>query len=500
MKIYKEGLSIIAAVIFVGAVFVFTGCGRSLDPSVVSESKAVYRCPMHQTYTSDKPGDCVICGMKLVKAENNFSDKASSQEMNVPAQSNEKTLEEVCVTHKCTMKNCPMSIKAHIKPGERLACPVCGEVIATTSGKVVEISNDKAPQGSVLTGVKKERKLLYYRNPMDPKATSPVPMKDSMGMDYAPVYEDVSSVAASAGPSITISPERQQMIGVKTELVKIMDLTKVVRVSGKIAYDPELAVTQEEFVQALNAEDNVKDSPLQDVIDRAKRLTQAARNKLKLLGMNDGQIAVLEKTRKAETNLYLPGKGELVWAYISVYEYEISFIKVGDGVDIEAVAYPGEKFTGKVVSINPVLDSSTRTNQVRVEVVNTGDKLKPEMFVNAKIKVGLGEKLVVPESAIMDTGLRKIAYLSREGDVLESHEVTLGQKAEGYYEVLSGLKEGDIVVTSGNFLVDSESRLKSALSGPSHQPEGNGLASDKPQGNGLASNGQSHSQSHQHSQ
>jgi len=469
MKIYKNGLLLITTIIFVGAICVFAGCGQSKDHADMSHGKVAYRCPMHPTYTSDKPGDCVICGMKLVKAESGPSDKASSQEMNMPAQAKEKTLAEVCVAHKCTMKDCPMSIKAHIRPGERLACPVCGEVIATTSGKVIEITNYKSPQGSVSIGVKKERKLLYYRNPMNPQATSPVPMKDSMGMDYIPVYEEDASMAGGAEPTVTISPERQQMIGVKTEPVKVVDLTKIVRVSGKIAYDPELAVTQEEFIQALNAEDNAKDSPLQDVIDRAKRLTDAARNKLKLLGMNDDQISVLEKARKAETNLYLPGKGEIVWAYISVYEYEISFIKVGDSVDIEAVAYPGEKFTGKIVSINPVLDPSTRTNQVRVEVVNTGDKLKPEMFVNAEIKVKLGEKLAVPESAIMDTGLRKIVYVSREGDILESHEVIVGQKAGGYYEVISGLKEGDVVVTSGNFLVDSESKLKSALTDQSHQ-------------------------------
>lgn len=469
MKIYKNGLLLIITIMFVGAICVFAGCGQSKDHADMSHGKVAYRCPMHPTYTSDKPGDCVICGMKLVKAENNSASKTSSRDMNMPAQAKEKMLAEVCVAHKCTMKDCPMSIKAHLKPGERLICPVCGEVIATTSGKVVEISSGKTAQESVFAAVRKERKILYYRNPMNPQATSPVPMKDSMGMDYIPMYEEDASMTTGAGPTVTISPERQQMIGVKTEPVKMMDLTKVVRVSGKIAYDPELAVTQEEFVQALNAEDNVKDSPLQDVIDRAKRLTDAARNKLKLLGMNDDQIAALEKLRKAETNLYLPGKGEIVWAYISVYEYEISFIKIGDAVDIEAIAYPGEKFIGKIVSINPVLDPSTRTNQVRVEVFNTGDKLKPEMFVNAMIKVSLGEKLAVPESAIMDTGLRKIVYVSREGDILESHEIVVGQKAEGYYEALSGLKEGDIVVTSGNFLVDSESKLKSALTDQSHQ-------------------------------
>jgi Cu(I)/Ag(I) efflux system membrane fusion protein len=421
MVTYKNWLLIIAAIIFVGAGFAFTGCWRSKDHSAVP--------------------------------------------MNIPAQSKDKTLEEVCVTHKCTMKNCLMSIKAHIKPGERLICPVCGEVISTTSGKVVEIPGDKMPQESATAVAKKERKLLYYRNPMDPQATSPVPMKDSMGMDYIPVYEEEAPTAAYGGPTVTISPERQQMIGVKTEPVKIMDLTKVVRVSGKIAYDPELAVTQEEFVQALNAQDNVKDSPLQDVIDRAKSFTEAARNKLKLLGMSDDQISTLEKTRKSETNLYLPGKGENVWAYINVYEYEIGFIKVDDSVDIEAVAYPGEKFTGKVVSISPVLDPNARTNQVRVEVPNPDNKLKPEMFVNALIKESLGQKLAVPETAVLDTGLRKIVYLSEENNVLESRQVSLGQKAENYYEVLSGLKEGDVVVTSGNFLVDSESKLKSPSQG-----------------------------------
>ena len=466
MRTYKVRLFIIPLIMLAAAVFVFTGCGQSKNHSTVSQGKVAYYCPMHPAYTSDKPGDCPICGMKLVKKENGSSDKTSAQKMNTPAQSEEKTLAEVCVLHKCTMKNCPM-IKANIKPGERLICPVCGEVIATTSGKVVEIPSEKTPQNAIPAAEKKKQTLLYYRNPMNPEVTSPVPMKDPMGMDYVPVYEEASAAAsgASGGSAVMISPERQQMIGVATEPVKMMDLTKVVRVSGKIAYDPELAVTQEEFIQALNVQDNVKDSPLSDVIDRTASLTEAARNKLKLLGMNDDQIAVLEQTRKAENNLYLPGKGEGVWAYINVYEYEIGFIKIGDSVDIEAVAYPGEKFTGKVVSISPVLDPNTRTNQVRVEVPNPGNKLKPEMFVNALIKESLGPKLAVPEAAVLDTGLRKIVYLSGENNVLESREVTLGQKAENYYEVLSGLKEGDVVVTSGNFLVDSESKLKSLPQG-----------------------------------
>ncbi len=422
---------IVCAFLAGGVLFTISGCGKKADGGETVQGGVTYRCPMHPQYTSDKPGDCPICGMKLVKI-----DKPSEG----------KSPEEICIEHKCTMDNCVMNIKTHIKPGEKIICPVCGEITYTANGKVVE--------------TKKERKIMRYRNPMNPEVTSPVPMKDSMGMDYIPVYEE--SEGAPSGPTITISPEKQQLIGVRTKTIEKMNLAKVVRASGKIAYDPELVVTQEEFIQAVKNEENVKDSPLQDVIERAKSMTQATRNKLKLLGMGDEQISEIEKTKNAQTNLYLPKKNENVWAYISIYEYEIELVHPGETVDIESVAYPGENFTGKVVSVNPVLDAATRTNQVRVEVANPDNKLKPEMFVNAKIKIDLGEKLAVPESAVIDTGLRKIVYVQKDGSVLESTEVTLGQKAEGYYEVLGGLKEGDLVIVSGNFLVDSESKLKSA--------------------------------------
>ena len=406
------------------ALVTVSGCGRNETGGKTSQRKATYYCPMHPTYISDKPGDCPICNMKLIKKEaepgkESKGDGHKGHEAANLAPAEEKTFEEVCIEHKCTMNNCPMNVKTGIKPGERIICPICGEVILTAAGKVVEISKQ-------------------------------------------PVGEERSK---TAGPTVTISAEKQQLIGVKTEAVKKMELTKIVRASGKIAYDPELVVTQEEFIQAFKNEENVKDSPLQDVIERAKSMTEAARHKLKLLGMNDDQIAELANTKKAQTNLYLPGKGEGVWAYISIYEYEIGLVKVGAPVKVEATAYPGEIFAGKVMSINPVLDSITRTNQVRVEIVNAEDKLKPEMFVRAGINVDLGEKLAVSEDAVLDTGLRKIVYLSKAGDVLESREVKTGQKAEGYYEILEGLSEGDVVVTSGNFLIDSESRLKSAAAG-----------------------------------
>lgn len=440
----NRGIIFIFIAIF-AASSVISGCAPRSTASTKSGEKISYHCPMHPQYTADRPGDCPICGMKLTKIEKKTRAAAS-------AAGKEKTLEQVCLEHNCTMKNCAMHVKAELKPGEHIYCPICGEVIATDSGKVVEIIKNKPSAMS--------KKIKFYRNPMNPEITSEIPAKDEMGMDYVPVYD---TGMGEEGPSVQISPEKQQLIGVTTEPVITRGLTKVINAFGKIAYDPNLSITQEEYIQAIKNLDNIKDSPLSSVVDRAKEMAEASKNKLKLLGMSDEEIAGIEKTGKAQTNLYLPGKGEDVWAYISVYEYEIGLVKVGASVEIQATAYPSEIFKGNVISINPVLDPMTRTNIVRVKVVNTDDKLKPEMFVSAKILVDLGEKLAAPESAVIDTGLRKIVYLSKEGDVLEAREVSLGRKAEGYYEVFSGLKEGDIVVTSGNFLVDSETKLKSGV-------------------------------------
>ncbi|MCX5709145.1 MAG: efflux RND transporter periplasmic adaptor subunit [Candidatus Omnitrophica bacterium] len=318
-------------------------------------------------------------------------------------------------------------------------------------------------------------KILYYRNPMNPEVTSPVPMKDSMGMDYVPVYEGEKS-GAEAG--IYMSPEKQQMIGVKIDKVEIRDLTHEIITVGKVAYDPELYVAQEEYLQALKTVTATKNSALPSVSAQSQSLSEAAAKKLILLGMTKEQIAELSVKGKPQENLYLPADEKTAWIYMTIYEYEISLVKAGTPVEIEAVAYPGVKFNGKIAAISPVLDSMTRSIQARAEVDDPEHKLKPEMFVNVKIKVDLGEKLAVPETAVLDTGVRKIVYLAKEGDTLEQREVILGQKAEGFYEVLGGLKEGDKVVTSGNFLVDSESKLKGAVIPDSeHKPAGDGLAS-----------------------
>ncbi|MDD5439180.1 MAG: efflux RND transporter periplasmic adaptor subunit, partial [Candidatus Omnitrophica bacterium] len=233
----------------------------------------------------------------------------------------EKTLEEICLEHNCNMPECGMRLTAHLKPGEKVTCPVCGTFVAP------------AP----------DRKVLFYRNPMNPRITSPTPMKDEMGMDYVPVYQETQS-------GVSISPEKQKLLNITVAAVNKEKLVKTVRASGKIAYDPDLVIAQKEFIEALKVRDTAKDSPLKDVVERAQSVAAAARAKLRLMGMSDKEIDGLEKDRTVQTNLYLPQKGEDVWAYIQVYEYQIGMIKTGMPVDIQAVAYPGETFPGEIVS------------------------------------------------------------------------------------------------------------------------------------------------------
>ncbi len=372
----------------------------------------------------------------------------------------------------CNVFQSRIALEGETKPAQKISyyCPMHPNFTSEKAGSCAICGMSLVKNEPVMRQGQEnktaKKKLLYYRNPMDPEETSPVPMKDSMGMDYIAVYEAQEN---GAGPGVYISTERQQLIGVKKEAIVKRQLARQIMTVGKVAYDPDLYVAQEEYIQSLKTAEATKNSVLASVSSQSNSFADAARKKLLLLGMSRAEIEELAKRRQAQENLYLPDYSDTVWVYLTIYEYEIGLVKVGQEVTLDASAYPGEAFQGKVVAITPVLNVETRSLRVRVEVNNPEHKLKPEMFVNAKINIDLGERLAVLETAVLDTGIRKIVYLIKDDDMIELREVNLGQKAQGYYEVLSGLKVGDIVVTSGNFLVDSESRLKSALTDPSHQ-------------------------------
>lgn len=360
----------------------------SASPNAAT-AKDIYYCPMHPTFTSDKPGQCAICGMSLVKRE---------------------------------------------QPAEPTA-------------------EQKPPQ----TG---KGKFLYYRNPMNPSVTSPVPMKDEMGMDYVPVYEEENKPPATG--AVQINPQKQQLIGVKTEKIEKRQMNGQILTVGIVAYDPDLFVAQQEYLQSIQTRKTMQSGSLKYTEEQLSPLVNASKRKLLLLGMSETEIAELEKSGKPQQYLYLPEDGK-VWIYITIYEYEMDLVKENQPVQIETAAYPGRIFEGKIISIAPILDKISRTLKVRALVDNSDNKLKPEMYVDAKINYNLGEKLAVPADAILDSGTKKIVFLSEPDGWFQPREVKLGYKAADYYEILKGLSENQTVVTSGNFLIDSESKLNTVL-------------------------------------
>ena len=244
-------------------------------------SKEVYYCPMHPSYTSDRPGECPICGMTLVK--------------------------------------------------RGAGPPVAGEK-PTKSG---------------------ERKILYYRSPMNPQVTSPVLMKDQMGMDYVPVYEEEPVKTGAAG--VYISPEKQQIIGVKKGSVEKRKLSGQILTVGRVAYDPALFTAQQEYLQAFKSSGTIHKEEGY-IEEQSGALIKSMKQKLLAMGMSEEEITELEKRDKPQQNLYLPSSEDKnVWVYVTIYEYEAELVKTGTLIEVRAIAYPGEVFEGSVISVTPML-------------------------------------------------------------------------------------------------------------------------------------------------
>ena len=264
-------------------------------------------------------------------------------------------------------------------------------------------------------------------------------------------------------------------------------------------YSPELVSTQEEYLIALRARKDLVKSPFAEVAASWNSLAESARRRLKLWDISDDQIKSLEESGQAKKTLTLhspfsgfvlektaykgmslmPGMAlfkladlSVVWLIADIYEFELPFIRLGQQASVQLSYIPGETFTGKAIYIYPSLNPETRTAKVRFEFPNPHGKLKLEMYANVEIKVHLGHKLAVPEGAIIDTGLRQMAIIDKGSGYFEPREVKVGAKVDNYYEVIKGLKAGERVVTSANFLIDSESKFKEAVGGVDHGAHG----------------------------
>jgi Cu(I)/Ag(I) efflux system membrane fusion protein len=374
----------------------------------------------------------------------------------------------------------------------------------------------------------RERKVLFYRNPMNPSITSPVPAKDEMGMDYVPVYPDDNSAGNNPAGTVTINSSVEQNIGVRTAEVTRETLARSVRTIGRVTYDeqriarlhpkydgwveklfinkvgesvekgsvllsiysPQLVATQEEYLLALNSIDILGESPFGDVREGAVSLLRSSRERLQLLDVPEHQINQIKSQRKImkgmhihspfngivmsigaregerispETELYMIADLARVWVLVDIYEDDIPWVREGDTAKMQVAGIPGRTFTGKVSFIYPYLDPKTRTIKVRLEFDNPNLDLKPDMFADVDIEADKQiEAVVVPSESIVRTGTQEQVFVQRAAGQFAPRQVTVGVSVDGKTQIISGLKDGEIIVTSSQFLLDSESKLKEA--------------------------------------
>ncbi|MCH7987056.1 MAG: efflux RND transporter periplasmic adaptor subunit [Acidobacteria bacterium] len=261
-------------------------------------------------------------------------------------------------------------------------------------------------------------------------------------------------------------------------------------------YSPDLVSTQQEYLIARRGEKELGKSSYQDVARGAESLLRAARDRLRLWDISDEQIQQLEETGqvtrtmtiyspingfvthrnlyeqayvKPDTQLYMLADLSTIWVYADIYEYEVPYVRVGQRATMQLSYFPGKSYAGRVSYIYPTLDSKTRTVRVRLDFRNPGFALKPGMFADVELKINYGTQTLIPSEAVLDSGLRQIVFIAKPGGFFEPREVQLGARLENQYIVLSGVEPGETIVTSGNFLIDSESRLSTAAGGISHQ-------------------------------
>jgi Cu(I)/Ag(I) efflux system membrane fusion protein len=255
-------------------------------------------------------------------------------------------------------------------------------------------------------------------------------------------------------------------------------------------YSPDLVSTQQEYLVALRSRDRLAKSPFPEVSRSGQTLVQAARERLSLWDIPEKEIQRLEKTgqvRKTLT-LYAPSTGYItqkqavegvqvspgmplfklaglsrVWVDAAIYENEATLVKVGQWAQLTLDAYPGKTFKGRVKYIYPTVEAATRTLTARFEFPNPGLALKPDMYANVLVLVPTAEALSVPETAVIDTGVSTVVFLKAGAGTFIPREVTVGPRAAGYYPVLAGLQAGEEVVTSANFLIDSEAQFRAAV-------------------------------------
>ena len=380
-----------------------------------------------------------------------------------------------------------------------------------------DISFEGGPDSQPAAAAQSERKIKYYRNPMGLPDTSPTPKKDSMGMDYIPVYEGEDT----GDGSVKLSPGKIQRTGVKSEPAARRVIRTTIRAPGTIQLDERrvsvISMRSESWIQKVS---NVttgsrvsKGQPLMEIYSPAvssaaaeylatigSKMTsgegsygRGSRQRVMNLDVPEPAIVAMEKSRTVpiaiewsaprdgvvlERNavegmraqpgdvLFRVADTSVVWAMVDVAERDLGALAVGQPVIVKARSFLGRDFVGKISVVYPQVNRETRTARVRIELANPDFALLPDMYVDAEINTGSPEPvLAVPDGAVLDTGSRQAVLVDKGQGRFQPRTVKLGHRGNGYVEVREGVAEGEPVVVSANFLIDAESNLKAALKG-----------------------------------
>jgi membrane fusion protein, copper/silver efflux system len=419
----------------------------------------------------------------------------------------------------------------HELTGMRISMPAAAQVSDAPTAPAGGATGDPAGNTQTASATTEapgngKGKIVYYRHPMGLPEISYEPKKDSMGMDYIPVYENE---AAETADTVQVSLDKVQKLGVKTEPAMLRDVMRTVRAVGTVRldersmatvttkfegwieklhvnttgqpvrrdqplmeiYSPDLVLGQQEYLIAWQTLQQLEGASAASRAS-AQRFVDAALQRLRNWDISEAQLKRLraQGTASRRLTIFSPAGGHVmekmvqqgmrvmpgeplyeiadlstVWLVADVFEQDLGLIHIGETVRMSVNAYPGETFTGTVSFIYPSIAPETRTAKVRIEIPNADDRLKPDMYATLEIAAPVGAMQVVsvPESAILDSGTRQAVLVERGEGRYEPRLVKLGARADGVVEVREGLAAGEKVVVSANFLIDAESNLQAAL-------------------------------------
>jgi len=413
-----------------------------------------------------------------------------------------------------------MSSARTSRAGYRLALVVCTVLLGLIAGAIGLSWTDAVSQpagpglaqapAAAASGPCNGKRPRYYRNPMGTPDTSPVPKKDSMNMDYIPVCDDE---AGEAPGTVKISLDKVQRLGVRSEEVRERSLSRTVRAFANVQFDerkqwvvapkfggwiekllvnatgdvvtrgqalfevysPELNVLQQEFLLArgLQGPQGVADNRLRNLdypeaemerLRRGEKPSRVIAIPAPASGTVIEKMAVEGMRFQAGETLYRIVDTSTMWVLAEVYEQDLAYVKVGDTAKVTINAWPDRSFPGKVAFIYPSVGKDSRTARLRIEVANPDGALRADMAAAVEIASPMaGPAVAVPESALIDSGMRRVVLVERGEGTYEPRAVKLGARIPGYVQVLDGVKPGERVVTSATFLIDAESNLRAAL-------------------------------------